>query len=59
GMNVLENLRGKTKSLLRDEGKWIIHYFLFARSGFTPELEAHAKEESVHLVRLEEMMQIS
>ncbi|MCX5975555.1 MAG: hypothetical protein NTV33_01670, partial [Coprothermobacterota bacterium] len=58
GMNVLENLRGKTKSLLRDEDDWRIHYYLFARSGFTPELEAYAKKEGVHLIRLEEMMQV-
>ena len=57
GMNVLESLREKTKSLLRDEDGWMIHYYLFARSGFTPELEAHAKEEGVHLIGLEEMLQ--
>lgn len=53
---MLENLRGKTQSLLRDEDGWMIYYYLFARSGSTQELETDAEREAVHLIGLEEMM---
>jgi AAA+ ATPase superfamily predicted ATPase len=50
GINILEDLQRKTH-LLRLEGDWQqVHYALFSKSGFTPELQTKAQSENILLV---------
>ena len=52
----LDDLKRKAHPLTR-QGSWThVHYALFSRSGFTPALEARAKEEGVLLVGLESLL---
>jgi AAA+ ATPase superfamily predicted ATPase len=58
GVNVLDQLKEKAQVLARGE-KWSrIEYALFARTGFTAELQRRAVAEGVRLVRLEEMLSL-
>jgi len=50
GTNILDDLKRKAHPLIRSAGWRSIQYALFARAGFTPALEAQAKEEGVLLV---------
>lgn len=51
GMNVLEDLKRKTRILLPTR-EWVrIEYILFSKSGFTTGLQSQAKQESVRLVK--------
>lgn len=60
GLNVLEELQRKARELVaHSAGLWkrppTLHYALFSRSGFTPQLRAQARRERVLLVDLEEL----
>jgi AAA+ ATPase superfamily predicted ATPase len=56
GTNVLIDLKRKVQPLL-DAGPWRpASYILFARAGFTPDLQAMAKAEGVRLVRADELL---
>jgi len=53
GTNILDELQPKAQALLQ-HGRWPrVHYALFARSAFTPTLEARARDEGVKLITLE------
>jgi AAA+ ATPase superfamily predicted ATPase len=55
GTNVLADLKRKAQ-ILNAPGRWPdISYALFAKAGFTAELERRASEEGVRLVRVEDM----
>jgi len=56
GVNVLEELKRKVGVLCQGEDWSQIHYYLFARSGFTPDLQNQASKESIHLVNLKQMI---
>lgn len=50
GINILDDLKRKAHPLIQ-QGDWgRVYYALFARSGFTPALEAQARDEGVLLV---------
>ncbi len=61
GTNILDDLKRKAHTLLASEsqvGKAMsnLHYALFARSGFTPALEAVARDEEILLVRPNDLL---
>jgi AAA+ ATPase superfamily predicted ATPase len=57
GTNVLIDLKRKVQPLL-DAGPWRqASYILFARAGFTPDLQTMAKAEDVRLVRADELLE--
>lgn len=49
GINILEELKDKIKSLQRDHNFRHIQLVLFSRSGFTPALEEQAKSQQIEL----------
>ncbi len=55
GVNILDDLKRKAQALDRTLP---VRYALFARSGFTPALQARAAEEGVLLVDLEELSRV-
>ena len=57
GTNVLLDLKRKVRPLL-DAGPWRqASFILFARVGFTPDLQAMAAAEGVRLVRADELLE--
>lgn len=56
GTNVLDDLKRKAYPLVRSIGWRSAHYALFARAGFTPALEALAREEGVLLVGPDDLL---
>ncbi len=54
GQAVLEALKTKTRQVLPEPG-WTVHYALFARGGFTQQLQDRATEERVILVNLQQL----
>jgi len=56
GPGVLETLKAKTREVLPDPG-WTVHYALFARSGFTRQLQVRAAREHVILVALPQLVE--
>jgi hypothetical protein len=57
GTNVLLDLKRKVQPLL-DAGPWRqAAYILFARAGFTPDLQAMARAEGVRLVRADDLLE--
>ena len=56
GTNILADLKRKAQ-ILNSSSRWpAVSYALFAKAGFTAELEQQASEEGVQLVRVEEMV---
>lgn len=56
GTNILDDLRRKLHSLIHQREWSHVRYALFSRSGFTPALEAQARDEGVLLVSLETLL---
>lgn len=56
GTNILDDLRRKVHSLIQQREWRRVHYALFSRSGFTPALEAQARDEGVLLINLEALL---
>lgn len=56
GMAVLEDLRRKVRVLCKGEDWPQIDYYLFARSGFTQDLQNLALKEDIHLVDVRQMI---
>lgn len=57
GTNILLDLQRKADRLLKQDDGWQIYYGLFAKSGFTPNLLAVAKNDGVLLVTPNEMIE--
>ena len=56
GLNVLLDLKRKSR-ITNVSGRWAQeHYALFSKSGFTPELRAVANCEDVRLVEVEQIL---
>lgn len=55
GANVLEDLKRSASVLLHSYPARRVHYALFARSGFTPDLHQVAQSEPVSLFTLEDL----
>ena len=56
GTDILEDLNNKTRTILT-AGRWTnVFYYLFSRSGFTPELQVQAGREGIQLVSAEECL---
>ena len=56
GLNILEELKQKSQELTAT-GHWTrVSYALFAKSGFTPDLQALAVEQGVRLISANEMV---
>ena len=56
GINILDELKQKALRLNKEDTILNIHYALFARAGFTPELKRRAKEDGVLLFTVEQMV---
>jgi len=56
GTNVLDDLKRKAYSLVQAGGWPTVVYLLCARAGFTPALEAQAREEGILLVGPEQLL---
>jgi uncharacterized protein len=57
GTNIFDDLKRKAAVLVRENGFAHLHYALFSRSGFTPALQKLAKEKTVALFTLKDLMQ--
>jgi AAA+ ATPase superfamily predicted ATPase len=57
GINILDDLKQKAQVLLREGEISHVHFALFSRSGFTPALEKQAKDESVSLFTVEQLIE--
>lgn len=56
GVDILDDLKQKSRAI-QGEGEILqLHYALFSRSGFTPALEAVAQAEGVRLYRVDEIV---
>lgn len=56
GTNTLDDLKRKAYELIQHGGWSHVHYALFSRSGFTPALQARARDEQVLLVDPERLL---
>jgi len=56
GTNILIDLKQKAHDLLKDYGIRTVRYALFARSGFTPALEEHARIEEIGLYTIDALV---
>jgi AAA+ ATPase superfamily predicted ATPase len=56
GTNILDDLKSKAQVLMRKTEINKVHFALFARSGFTPALEALAKAEGVGLYTVDALV---
>ena len=54
GLNVLEDLQRKGRLMMAGYPGWQVAYILFARAGFTPELETRAAQEGIRLVSIQD-----
>ena len=57
GTNILTDLQRKAHRVIEQEKGWQIHYGLFAKSGFTPDLQSIAEKESVLLATPDDLIQ--
>ncbi len=55
-VNILEELKDKTRSLVSQNPGLRVDYALFSKSGFTPALQAAATTDGILLATVEEMM---
>jgi hypothetical protein len=54
GVSVLDDLQHKGRLLQAERADWRIAYILFARVGFTSELESRAATEGIQLVSIQD-----
>jgi hypothetical protein len=57
GTNILDDLKRKTDILLQQRNFQRVHYALFSRSDFTPDLCSLARDEGVLLIGLEALLE--
>ena len=57
GTNILTDLQRKAQRLIGAETGWQLHYSLFAKNGFTPDLQQVAADQGVLLVTPDHLLQ--
>lgn len=56
GMSVLDDLKQKVVALTKDHEIKKVQFAIFARNGFTPDLEDRSKREGIHLFTIDSLV---